>query len=224
MAVGLVGLFAAALIQSSRREEDDEEELFDDEAAVSPVIATILMVAITVVLSGVIYVWANQLASTSTKVTPLLTFDAEPVTADNGDMYWQIVVTTAESPLALQAVFVQVEFLSDHPDCAGYCILTQSVATPQSYGFTPQNSDEFITYLDSVDCGAGEGSDGCVAEFSASDVLRINFEHPVYGVLDDVIIQLAYSTGAEGQVLGEWDATSGWNPDTGQFSSAPNIR
>ena len=34
-----------------------------NEEAVSPVIATILMVAITVVLAGVLYVWANSLAA-----------------------------------------------------------------------------------------------------------------------------------------------------------------
>ena len=33
-----------------------------NEEAVSPVIATILMVAITVVLAGVLYVWASSLA------------------------------------------------------------------------------------------------------------------------------------------------------------------
>ena len=35
----------------------------EDEIAVSPVIATILMVAITVVLAGVLYVWASSLLS-----------------------------------------------------------------------------------------------------------------------------------------------------------------
>jgi len=206
MAVGLVGLFAAALINSSRREEE-EEELVENETAVSPVIATILMVAITVVLSGVIYVWANQLASTSTKVTPLLTFDADAITMDDGTMYWQIVVTTAETPLALQALYVQVEFINDQcPD--GYCIITQTIAEPQSYGFTPYNSDSFVTYLDSIDCSVGEGTDGCVAEFSASDVLRINFVHPTYGLIDEAIIQIAYATGNEAHVLAEFDAQS----------------
>ena len=38
----------------------------DLEKAVSPVIATILMVAITVVLSGVLYVWAANLAESNT--------------------------------------------------------------------------------------------------------------------------------------------------------------
>ena len=37
-----------------------------DEMAVSPVIATILMVAITVVLAGVLYVWASSLAEDNT--------------------------------------------------------------------------------------------------------------------------------------------------------------
>ena len=42
------------------------KEMKLNEKAVSPVIATILMVAITVVLSGVLYVWASQLAEGNT--------------------------------------------------------------------------------------------------------------------------------------------------------------
>ncbi|MGB2507588.1 MAG: archaellin/type IV pilin N-terminal domain-containing protein, partial [Candidatus Poseidoniaceae archaeon] len=37
-----------------------------NDEAVSPVIATILMVAITVVLAGVLYVWASSLAEGNT--------------------------------------------------------------------------------------------------------------------------------------------------------------
>ena len=37
-----------------------------NDEAVSPVIATILMVAITVVLAGVLYVWAANLAESNT--------------------------------------------------------------------------------------------------------------------------------------------------------------
>ena len=49
----------------------------------SPVIATILMVAITVVLSGVIFVWANSLADTDTKGVPRVAFGLDGVdTAD----------------------------------------------------------------------------------------------------------------------------------------------
>ena len=42
-----------------------KNETRNDEA-VSPVIATILMVAITVVLAGVLYVWAANLAESNT--------------------------------------------------------------------------------------------------------------------------------------------------------------
>ncbi|DAC29463.1 MAG TPA: type IV pilin, partial [Candidatus Poseidoniaceae archaeon] len=42
-----------------------KKEMRNDEA-VSPVIATILMVAITVVLAGVLYVWAANLAESNT--------------------------------------------------------------------------------------------------------------------------------------------------------------
>ena len=49
-----------------------------NEQAVSPVIATILMVAITVVLAGVLYVWANNLAAegTDTSMHTLNTYSA----------------------------------------------------------------------------------------------------------------------------------------------------
>ena len=50
----------------------------DEDNAVSPVIATILMVAITVVLAGTLYVWAAGLAESNTDGTlSLYTFDAK---------------------------------------------------------------------------------------------------------------------------------------------------
>ncbi|MBI31968.1 MAG: hypothetical protein CMB72_05255 [Euryarchaeota archaeon] len=47
-----------------------------NDEAVSPVIATILMVAITVVLAGVLYVWANSLASDQPEAGSLNNFAA----------------------------------------------------------------------------------------------------------------------------------------------------
>lgn len=46
-----------------------KNEMKNDEA-VSPVIATILMVAITVVLAGVLYVWASDLANNNQQDSP----------------------------------------------------------------------------------------------------------------------------------------------------------
>jgi flagellin-like protein len=50
-----------------------------DEKAVSPVIAVILMVAITVVLAGVLYVWVTSLSSTEDTVENIV------ATLDQGD-------------------------------------------------------------------------------------------------------------------------------------------
>ena len=62
-------------------------ELIQEEESVSPVIATILMVAITVVLSGVLYVWASELANSEAELVTLNTFNADDATTSisNGD-------------------------------------------------------------------------------------------------------------------------------------------
>ena len=62
-----------------------QNEKMNDEA-VSPVIATILMVAITVVLAGVLYVWASSLAEGNTDGNlALYQFSAEDANGDTTD-------------------------------------------------------------------------------------------------------------------------------------------
>ena len=57
-----------------------------NDEAVSPVIATILMVAITVVLAGVLYVWASSLAEGNTDGDiAFYVFDAEDAGGDLSD-------------------------------------------------------------------------------------------------------------------------------------------
>ena len=93
----------SALSFSSRRADDEEEveAMAEDDAAVSPVIATILMVAITVVLSGVIYVWASSLAETDVKGVPRVTFAIEDVNGFDADQgHWRITVEQSQTPLA----------------------------------------------------------------------------------------------------------------------------
>lgn len=46
------------------------KKVWKEEEAVSPVIGVILMVAITVVLAAVLYVWASSFVGAGTKVTP----------------------------------------------------------------------------------------------------------------------------------------------------------
>jgi len=60
------------------KEDKNMKNENNNEEAVSPVIATILMVAITVVLAGVLYVWASSLAEGNTDGNlALYVFDAE---------------------------------------------------------------------------------------------------------------------------------------------------
>ncbi len=63
-------LYTAASVAKMRPTTGKEDKKMKNETrndeAVSPVIATILMVAITVVLAGVLYVWAANLAESNT--------------------------------------------------------------------------------------------------------------------------------------------------------------
>ncbi len=59
--------------------KDTSCELKNEEEAVSPVIATILMVAITVVLAGVLYVWASELAGNQTDFGTFNNYVAEDI-------------------------------------------------------------------------------------------------------------------------------------------------
>ena len=212
VAVSLVGAFVGALLMRSRQEEEEEvlmESLSGDEEAVSPVIATILLVAITVVLSGVIYVWAQSLAAdASGKATPRLTFDAEAEfehTGDNTLWYWGINILSDDGELAAQAVYVIVEWTDD----AGVAHNEKtSLANPDNvYGFVPSNSPALVTYKDSINCNVD-----CSAGFGANDRLQIRMVDPVSGdPIEDATITLQYNpSGGTQTILMTYDAS--FNP------------
>jgi len=206
VAVGVVGLFVGVLINSSRREEDEEVLMEEDDTAVSPVIATILMVAITVVLSGIIYVWASQLANTSAKGTPMFTFDAEHYDAG----YWEItVLDSSDMELATQAVYVQVEWtVSDGPNAGEYVFEKTTLANNQGgYGFAPSNSESFITFLDSIDC-----TEDCTTMYGKDDNIRISTTDPNGYTIDSAIVTVSYEISSENYVLRTFTATGGTSP------------
>ena len=130
----MAGMSALALTLAGRRDEELDEELADDERAVSPVIATILMVAITVVLSGVIFVWANSLADTDTKGVPRVAFGLDGVDTANPDGYFALRVQSTQTPLATQAVTVLVAYESADGPVQYTTALTNSSGV---YGFSP---------------------------------------------------------------------------------------
>ena len=69
---------------TGKEDKNMKNETRNDEA-VSPVIATILMVAITVVLAGVLYVWAANLAESNTDGSlELYTFSGQDAPGSDG--------------------------------------------------------------------------------------------------------------------------------------------
>ena len=83
-----------------------------NEEAVSPVIATILMVAITVVLAGVLYVWASQLAEGNTdgdfSMYGFTVSDANGIPTDAGGEDLVYVAMDNGDKLSWSTVIVQI--------------------------------------------------------------------------------------------------------------------
>jgi len=204
IAVALAGLFVSALSFSSRRADDEEdvEAMVDDDAAVSPVIATILMVAITVVLSGVIYVWASSLAETDVKGVPRMTFDIEDINGFDADQgHWRITVEQSQTPLATQAVEVAVTYLNATGQIVVYTVnLADSAGV---YGFSPENSDAFVTFVDSVTKEQiSETESRSISTFNTGDTIFVRTHAPDGTPLVDVDIQLSYAPlNGKGSVL-----------------------
>ena len=90
-----------------------------NEEAVSPVIATILMVAITVVLAGVLYVWASSLAEGNTDGNlALYVMDAEDASgspSDGIDDNLVRVTMTQGSDVNWAAISVKVSVNNEAP-------------------------------------------------------------------------------------------------------------
>ena len=211
VAVALTGLFVSALSFASRRADDEEEveTMAEDDAAVSPVIATILMVAITVVLSGVIYVWASSLAETDVKGVPRVTFDIEDINGFDADQgHWRITVEQSQTPLATQAVEVKVFYTN-----ATGALNTHVVNLADSagvYGFNPANSDAFVTFVDSVTKEQiSESETRSISTFNPGDTIFVRTHGPDGTPLEDVTITLSYAPlNGDGALLRTWDDLS----------------
>lgn len=198
IAVALTGLFVSALVLAGRRDDDEEEfveeTISDDESAVSPVIATILMVAITVVLSGVVYVWAAQLADTDTKGVPRVTFDATNVdTGSTVTDHWKITIGQAQTVLATQAVEVQLTYVNSAGEIVSET--TNLASTNQVYGFSPFNSDQMVTFGDVVTLNDGE----TISSFSTGDDIYVRTHDADGTPLVDATVRIVYNPPGETQ-------------------------
>ena len=84
-----------------------------NEEAVSPVIATILMVAITVVLAGVLYVWASDLASSNQSDGPSMYVLSANDHADDVESDAGLMTLTFGNGADLDWALVQIEIIKE---------------------------------------------------------------------------------------------------------------
>ena len=98
-----------------------------DENAVSPVIGVILMVAMTVVLSGFVYMWATQLAETKDKAMTYYLFDLT-LDSENDEIllelrsgplvsseYFELNIDGTNSPIPVQLLIAGDIILIESP-------------------------------------------------------------------------------------------------------------
>ena len=145
-----------------------------NEQAVSPVIATILMVAITVVLAGVLYVWANNLASegTDTSASTLNTYTADDAADDAGaagdgaDTLIKMQMTGRDD---LAWAFVKITL------SVGDSVYTCSVAAGDDCGISQQAGDNDNAWEPGEYIFLSEGTEeicsaaGCVVDISVTN-------------------------------------------------------
>ena len=146
----------------------------NEEEAVSPVIATILMVAITVVLAGVLYVWASSLAEGNTDGSlTFYQFDAEgdvgAVTTGTSDDLVRVTMTQgAEINWASLNVQISIDngapVTCDNPGLdGGDCVLVEFGDTTDSVW----SIGDGVTVRES---GQDLCSSVCTAEITITDV------------------------------------------------------
>ena len=77
-----------------------QRRIVKDEQAVSPVIAVILMVAITVVLAAVLYVWASSFLGGTTKNAPT----GSMIASEDGNGVWTVQIVKISPAVSVNSV------------------------------------------------------------------------------------------------------------------------
>ena len=77
-----------------------KRRIVNDEQAVSPVIAVILMVAITVVLAAVLYVWASSFLGGTTKNAPT----GSMIASEDGSGVWTVQIVKINPQVSVNSV------------------------------------------------------------------------------------------------------------------------
>jgi len=111
-----------------------------DESGVSPVIAVILMVAITVVLAGVLYVWVSNLTKEQPKIGDILQLEVKNADADVNDVLFYLRHQSG-APIDLKDYIIQAG--PEGRECA--ISLTDDVRSSKGLNSTWDNTTKTIS-------------------------------------------------------------------------------
>jgi flagellin-like protein len=115
------------------QEEDAtmEQRIVKNDEGVSPVIAVILMVAITVVLAAVLYVWAASFLEQG-ESAPIATFTVE--TSSSGEYYVKVIKVSKQEDLAGFSYFLKDETGSTYVGGNGFGEIALQMIAGEEHG------------------------------------------------------------------------------------------
>ena len=108
-----------------------EQRIVKNDEGVSPVIAVILMVAITVVLAAVLYVWAASFLEQG-ESAPIATFTVE--TSSSGEYYVKVIKVSKQEDLAGFSYFLKDETGSTYVGGNGFGEIALQMIAGEEHG------------------------------------------------------------------------------------------
>jgi flagellin-like protein len=159
-----------------------EHRIVKDDEGVSPVIAVILMVAITVVLAAVLYVWAASFLEQG-ESAPIATFFVEE--SSSGVYHVEVIKVSKQEDLAGFSYFLKDESGSTYVGGNGFGEIAMQIVGGQEHGIdTSYTGDDTQLASRSDNVSADDGTDYPVhfSDNDRDDKLSAGDQFMVYGM------------------------------------------
>ena len=164
-----------------------EHRIVKDDEGVSPVIAVILMVAITVVLAAVLYVWAASFLEQG-ESAPIATFFVEE--SSSGVYHVEVIKVSKQEDLAGFSYFLKDETGSTHVGGNGFGEIAMQIVGGQEHGIDTSYRDscddncdpQLQSRADNVTDDDGEDYPVHFSDNDRDDKLSAGDQFMVYGL------------------------------------------
>ena len=159
-----------------------EHRIVKDDEGVSPVIAVILMVAITVVLAAVLYVWAASFLEQG-ESAPIATFFVEE--SSSGVYHVEVIKVSKQEDLAGFSYFLKDNTGSTYVGGNGFGEIAMQIVGGQEHGIdTSYTGDDTQLASRSDNVSADDGTDYPVhfSDNDRDDKLSAGDQFMVYGM------------------------------------------